>query len=219
MASRCIRQVRTLILEACLMCSCARRSMPLCAAWIFLAASSWIVAIMVMQQQKNAANLRCCEFFKLWLVLSLCSTQKQWQLKYPYGFRQTIELLNYYPLLARFLPFLPFLPFNLYWHLGGKKTYGCRDPAVHLTTSQFPRQAFSIILDSASICSFNFTCYIYSNILQPSVTRKGNPWDSVNLQFTHLQFKGALSTCRFPKAGLNRCATGFWLLLLSLPKA
>lgn len=41
MALRCIRQVRALILEASLMCSCARRSMPLCAAWIFLAASSW----------------------------------------------------------------------------------------------------------------------------------------------------------------------------------
>ena len=41
MALRCIGQVRALILEACLICSCARRSMPLCAAWIFLAASSW----------------------------------------------------------------------------------------------------------------------------------------------------------------------------------
>lgn len=95
-----------------------------------LLGSSWLLLPEFLQswscrnRKMLQTCLRCCEFFKLWLVLSLCSTQKQWQLKYPYGFRQTIELLNYYPLLARFLPFLPFLPFNLYWHLGGKKNTG-----------------------------------------------------------------------------------------------
>lgn len=54
MALRCIRQVRALILEACLMCSCARRSMPLCAAWIFLAASSWKFC-----KSRHAATEKC----------------------------------------------------------------------------------------------------------------------------------------------------------------
>ena len=89
MALRCIGQVRALILEACLICSCARRSMPLCAAWIFLAASSWeFCRSWSCRNKKNAANLRCCEIIYCGLF-SICEKMTT------YIFMDFVKLLSY----------------------------------------------------------------------------------------------------------------------------
>ena len=86
-------------------------------------------------------------------------------------FFKLLNYWNYCPLLARFLPFLPF---NLYWHLGGNKTHGVQGPGCAPDNVSVP-QASSFILDSASICSFNLTCYTRLFILNYSQSVTGNP--------------------------------------------